>query len=523
MKSITSVFLLCLLRCGASFQTEFVRSFITRPWMLSNASFQDPSPDFKQWNQATLSIYMDNWSPHNLKLIGDEIRSGTFSTGLLPHDHSQYSRELALRSLSSKEAEKTSGLVSWILVENESKLKLAVLTLAWQVGNGIESQFSLKLSDEEPTFEDMWAKSSNNRMASTNQLDNTVYVGGMAQLRFVAAANMTMNEGDTLHYRLRVSLVPSNIDVWGWVKYYREPYEVSLTQKKTKNNKPTKVTTTDTQERQELALYEKKELLDNDTALEILNKKNLTLRKALAFADSSIALGIRLENWSAYPLSPPVVELKGGKIFERNDTLPAPGSVQAGHVNVGMIVADKVLTGTSGVIRWTLGSTNLVLSLMWSVPYNRQLWRTWIAVGLTEGQDKSSLPTYDEMYKSDDDSKFIRRQAGHRFEFSDGKFIVIADMDGDATFKPILRVGLVPRNNDILAANVRQRLGMKPSLFKPSDFNYQKTQQHDKRQQRQQDDMPAVGLVQTGNSCSRTLSSVMSVVSMFIPLVVFNQ
>ena len=63
-----------------------------------------------------------------------------------------------------------------------------------------------------------------------------------------------------------------------------------------------------------------------------------------------------------------------------------------------------------------------------------------------------------------------------------------------ATFKPVLRVGIVPIDNALLAANIRQRLGMKPTLYKPleSDFNYQKTQQH-----KRQDDMPSVGLVQS--------------------------
>ena len=42
--------------------------------------------------------------------------------------------------------------------------------------------------------------------------------------------------------------------------------------------------------------------------------------------------------------------------------------------------------GTSGVLRWTLGTqTDLILSVMWSVPYNRQLWNTWVAIGLTNG------------------------------------------------------------------------------------------------------------------------------------------
>ena len=64
--------------------------------MLTNNSMTDPILD-KQLNQATLSIYVDNWSPHLLKLTEDEIRSGTFGTGLLPKDLSEYSRQGVLR------------------------------------------------------------------------------------------------------------------------------------------------------------------------------------------------------------------------------------------------------------------------------------------------------------------------------------------------------------------------------------------------------------------------------------------
>ena len=145
------------IQSGLGFQPEFVRSFLARPWMLTNNSLHDPTPD-KAWNQATLSIYVDNWSPHSLKLAGDEIRyetsfkrpskkmtsylfsrSGIFSKGLMPHDVASYSRDLALRSLSSKESQKTSGMVSWTVTEKNSN-KLAVFTLGWDVGNGIESK-----------------------------------------------------------------------------------------------------------------------------------------------------------------------------------------------------------------------------------------------------------------------------------------------------------------------------------------------------------------------------------------------
>ena len=162
-------------------------------------------------------------------------------------------------------------------------------------------------------------------MASTNQLDNTIYVGGLSGLRFVAAANMTMNGGDTMHYRLRVSFVPANIgnfqvyfhglflkslsfaDVWGWVKYYREPHELTTgkqTNKATPKPKPTRPRNPNEGQKMEKTggLFEKKYLLENDTQLTQLHKQNMTLRKALAFLNESVALGLLVENWSAYPL-----------------------------------------------------------------------------------------------------------------------------------------------------------------------------------------------------------------------------
>ena len=37
----------------------------------------------------------------------------------------------------------------------------------------------------------------------------------------MAAANLSMPEGETLHYRLTMSVMPPNIDVWSWVKWFR--------------------------------------------------------------------------------------------------------------------------------------------------------------------------------------------------------------------------------------------------------------------------------------------------------------
>lgn len=515
------VFLLVSLlsQSGLGFQTEFVRSFIARPWMLTNRSLHDPTPD-KSWNQATLSIYLDNWSPHSLKLAGDEIRSGTFSQGLMPHDVTSYNRDLALRSLSSKETQKTSGMVSWTVTEKNTN-KLAVFTLGWDVGNGIESKFSVRLGLDEPSYESLWQKSKNNRMASTNQLDNTIYVGGLAALRFVAAANMTMNDGDTTHYRLRVSFVPANIDVWGWVKYYREPHELTAAKQNNKI-KPTAKPASNRRpnEGQKMektgGLFEKKYLLENDTQLTMLSKQNMTLRKALALLNESVALGLLVENWSAYPLGPPTLEITEGKVIENKASIPGPSSVKPGAANVGMVLQSKILTGTSGVVRWTLGSEDLVLSVMWSVPYNRQFWRTWLAVGLSSHSD---LPSYQEMYKSSsEDARFVRRQSGYRFEFSDGKFIVIADMDSHSTHKPILRVALVPRDNDLLASNIRTQLGLKQVDYKPLDYyNYQKTQGH----KNIQSSPSVVGLTGSSNAEKQVLNIFLTSMMLLLSIKLF--
>ena len=68
----------------------------------------------------------------------------------------------------------------------------------------------------------------------------------------------------------------------------------------------------------------------------------MTLRKALAYLDASIAVGLLVENWSAYPLSKPTIEINEGKVVQENTTIPVPGSVKAGTMNAGIVLQSKV-------------------------------------------------------------------------------------------------------------------------------------------------------------------------------------
>ena len=203
-------------------------------------------------------------------------------------------------------------------------------------------------------------------------------------------------------------------------------------------------------------LYRKKTLLTTSPALTTYVKKNQTIRDALReeARNHTVAVGIHLENWSRFRLGAVKLELQNGRLLKKL----APGQVDPGIQEISIVGNDGSMSGTSGVIRWTLGSTtDKVLSVMWSVPYNRQLWRTWLAVGLSS---RDRVPSYDYMYSGKDNSRFIRHQAGREFEFSDGEFIVIARMDGGSTYKPVLHLGLVPLSQGNLAESIKMNLGM---------------------------------------------------------------
>ena len=140
------------------------------------------------------------------------------------------------------------------------------------------------------------------------------------------------------------------------------------------------------------SMFDQKHLLKNDTELRLLHENNMSLREALIRrTETSIALGLRIENWSAYPLSEPNVDIESGTVVKNDTTAPVPSSVPAGSADVSIILPDEYMKGTSGVIRYTLGSSDLVLSIMWSVPYNRHFYSTFVAVGLSS---HTNQPTY---------------------------------------------------------------------------------------------------------------------------------
>ncbi len=96
-----------------------------------------------------------------------------------------------------------------------------------------------------------------------------------------------------------------------------------------------------------------------------------------------MAVGIQIENWTRFKLGQPRLTVESGRLL-RGGRLH-PSEVLPGRQDVCAVANSGQLKGTSGVLRWPVGSDaaqGRVLHVMWSVPYNMQFWSTWASVGL---------------------------------------------------------------------------------------------------------------------------------------------
>ena len=196
-------------------------------------------------------------------------------------------------------------------------------------------------------------------------------------------------------------------------------------------------------------IFERKDLLSpGPSVLEVVG--NRSERKVLARLGSSVAVGVRIENWSRHELTRPEVLLDQGR---QTSQLPV-SSVSPGTMEVAVLEQDQGATGVSAVMRWHVGDTDTVLSLMVSVPWSLHLWAAWVAAGLTKD---SSLPDFRAMYYGTPDSAwFVRQKMGSKMEFSNGELILVVETDS-GTSKPLVRLSVVPLKTEEVAKNIQYR------------------------------------------------------------------
>jgi len=245
--------------------------------------------------------------------------------------------------------------------------------------------------------------------------------------------------------------------VWAWEKHYKnlQPDLPTATKQKIEVEiLPTERIQSRKAQREELenqpGIFERKELLTNgESILSYLGNK--TEYQLMAGIGTSVACGVRVENWSQHSLTQPEVRLEYGK---QSSKLPVR-KVGPGMVEFTVFEQVKSATGVSGVLRWHIGQTNKVLSLMVSVPYSQHWWSMWVATGLT---NQNLVPDFNAMYSGTPDSSwFVRMEMGRHMEFSDDDLILVVNSDG-GTSKPVVRLSVVPLNPDKVATSIKYRL-----------------------------------------------------------------
>ena len=257
-----------------------------------------------------------------------------------------------------------------------------------------------------------------------------------------------------------LSVIPQKLDVWAWEKYYKkeslaaDSKTVSL-QKIDVEVVPTQSLPSDDASQlseeadREPGIFQRKELLSpGESVLEVVG--NRSEKEVLARLGSSVAAGVRIENWSRHQLTRPNILLEQGR---QTSQLPVT-TISPGTMEFAVLEQDQGATGVSAVIRWHVGDSDTVLSLMLSVPYSLHLWSAWVAAGLTKD---SALPDFRAMYYGTPDSAwFVRQKMGSKMEFSDGNLILVVETDS-GTSKPLIRLSVVPLKTEEVAKNIQYR------------------------------------------------------------------
>ena len=457
--------------------SEFLRSFLTRPGLLEETRGASGPRRPCRGGALCLDLVVDNWSFFRMAHSGHSVSPDALEAAFPPRDMAPQRRDFALRAkgeigAGGQLSDRVEGVASWSLLENG--MEMSRLSVAWKLnrrgGEGDRHQFAIALGDYIPRLDQMFVDKSGGGLESKAGRDTAARLA-VADLRSTVAAKM--ERLGELHYKLTVSVVPQNMDIWYWVKCKEEMAVQAKAESENKvlnKVKQTSATKRGSQETKRITkeeeegtpLYDRTDLLREGVTLNDLHDKGTSnLRDALRdkAKSHSVAIGIHVENWTRFKLGAPTVDINSGDLLEGGELMP-PGQILPGRHDVTGVGSSGVLKGTSGVIRYPVGSESggRVLHIMWSVPYSMQFYNAWAGVGLTAGGDPA--PSYGDMYGKKDARRYARVKAGREFEFSDGTLIAMAFMDGGSSSKPVLRVRLIPRDDLDLAAGVRRRLGL---------------------------------------------------------------
>jgi len=173
---------------------------------------------------------------------------------------------------------------------------------------------------------------------------------------------------------------------------------------------------------------------------------------------SQVTCVINIENWSKWLLDDPVYYIKYGAfrpMFHEREVFPS-------HREVVVLENDgeDSFTGTSGTMAWELEKQGVHMVVMWSVPYNLNIYNSYFAVGVVQLNTKFSrdmLPYwYEQMLNHRIGRTFQRGKEGESLVFKHQDFFVIG-MFGEG-YHPVLNISLMPWNTKDFAPSIWHKM-----------------------------------------------------------------
>lgn len=129
---------------------------------------------------------------------------------------------------------------------------------------------------------------------------------------------------------------------------------------------------------------------------------------------------------------------------------PPQPTVRPGKTEVcSFIKDDNTASGAVGVLTYELfdtrsRQTNSIMAVMFSVPFDYNFYKNWLALGIFESTQACDSKLYDLMYKGKDFTNFKRQEAnGSALVFAKGTLDVLACMSDEG--RAILKLEVFDR------------------------------------------------------------------------------
>ncbi|XP_059214949.1 DELTA-stichotoxin-Hmg2b-like [Centropristis striata] len=140
--------------------------------------------------------------------------------------------------------------------------------------------------------------------------------------------------------------------------------------------------------------------------------------------------------------------LTNPRVFTESGCSEVPLPPMVGPCSAGSALFNKITgsaTGAVGVFTYDLfngsiGDYSHVMAVMFSVPYDRNLYSNWFAVGIFERGNNCDYNLYDIMYNGNEDN-FVRAKADGSCISYEGDYVIVSASMSDSG-EAVLRVDI---------------------------------------------------------------------------------